>query len=191
MSAQQNAAIIGLWRALDDASVILGIPAADILVTSLELRARMEEPAPLPPAFSIQLSEGLSYWADTQGNIRRINGRREDDELQIRFTWEGGPAGWRSVYEADETSLMTGEVTELRRMLDEANFFNLPDQVGNGEPIPDLFRYTVWVAVGRRNRAITTYDGTGPHASPPLVTLIEWLKERSAASGPVAQPQTV
>lgn len=75
-------------------------------------------------------------------------------------------------------------------MLGESNFFDLPDQVENGEPIPDLFRYTVWVAVGRRNKTITTHDGTGPQASSALMTLIEWLKQRSPAPGPVAQPQT-
>lgn len=74
-------------------------------------------------------------------------------------------------------------------MLDESNFFDLPDQVGNGEPIPDLFRYAVWVAVGKRNKMVTTYDGTGPLASRALGTLIEWLKQRSPAPGPVAQSQ--
>jgi hypothetical protein len=190
MSAHHNAAIVGLARVLEDASVILDTSAAEILVELLELRARTEEPGPLPPAFFIQLSEGLSYWADTQGNISRVNDRPGDDGLRIRFVQEGGLVSWRAEYEADEASLTASEVAELRRILDESKFFDLPDQVGNGEPIPDLFRYTVWVAVGRRNKTITTHDGTGLKASPALMTLIEWLKQRSPAPGPVAQPQT-
>lgn len=93
MSAQGNAAIVGLTRVLEDASLILDTPAAEILVELLELRARTEEPGPLPPAFFIQLGEGLSYWADTQGNISRVNDRPVDDELRIRFIQEGGSAG--------------------------------------------------------------------------------------------------
>lgn len=191
MSAQQNAAIVGLARVLEEASLIVGIPAADILVDRLELRSRPEQPGPLPPAFFIQLSGGLSYWADTQGNIARINDRSVDGELRVRFIQEGGLAGLRSVYEADESSLTAGEVSDIRSMLDESEFFDLPDRVRNGEPIPDLFQYMVWVAVGRRNRSVTTYDGTGPHASPALMKLIEWLKQRSPAPGPVAEPQAV
>lgn len=191
MSAQQNAAIVGLGRVLEDASMILGTPPADILVESLELRSRTEDPGPLPPAFFIQLGGGLSYWADTQGNISRIDDRPVDHELRIRFIQEGGLAGLRSVYEADGTSLTASEVSDIRSMLYESEFFDLPDEVGNGEPIPDLFHYTVWVAVGRRNKTATTYDGTGPHASPALMKLIEWLKQKSHAPGLVAQPQSV
>jgi len=191
MSAQQNAAIVGLARVLEDASTILNTPASEILLNSLELRARTEEPDPLPPAFFIRLTRGLSYWADTQGNISRVTDPPVDDELRIWFIQEGGQAGWRSEYEADETSLTTNEVTDLRRMISESNFFELPDQVGNGEPIPDFFHYTVWVAVGRRNKTVTTYERTGPQESPALMALFDWLKQRAPAPGPVAQSQAV
>lgn len=74
----------------------------------------------------------------------------------------------------------------LRRLVREANFFKLPDQVTNGDPIPDLYDYTIWIAVGRNNREVRTYDGTGPHESPALEKLIDWLKVRApqpAAAG--------
>lgn len=65
MSGKQNAAIVALSRVLDDASAVINAPAEEILVQWLELRSRTEEPSPLPPAFFIQLGDGLSYWADT------------------------------------------------------------------------------------------------------------------------------
>lgn len=186
MSGKQNAAIVALSRVLDDASAVIDAPAEEILVQSLELRSRTEEPSPLPPAFFIQLGDGLSYWADTQGNISQLDKAQVDDELRLRFVQSGGFAGWRSEYEADETTLPPDEVTTLRRLVREANFFKLPDQVTNGDPISDLYDYTIWIAVGRNNTEVRTYDGTGPHESPALEKLIDWLKVRApqpAAAG--------
>jgi hypothetical protein len=62
----------------------------------------------------------------------------------------------------------------------------LPDRVANGDPIPDLYEYTVWIAVGRNNREVSTYDGTGPHDSPALAEFISWLRERAPQPGPAA-----
>ncbi len=69
MEGKQNPAIVALDRVLADAAPRLGTPAEDILVQSLELRARTEDPSPLLPVFFIHLAQGLHYIADTQGNI--------------------------------------------------------------------------------------------------------------------------
>ena len=187
MDGRQNAALVALSRVLEDASGIVGTPAEDILVESLVLRSRTEEPSPLPPAFFIELGNGLSYWADTQGNISRVDKSTVDNELRLRFVQEGGLAGWRSEYEADETTLPGSDVAELRRLVEDADFFNLPGQVGNGHPIADLYQYTLWIAVGRNNKEVQTFDGTGPHESPPLETLIGWLRQRAPEPGPIEQ----
>lgn len=179
MDKDENPALVALARVLADASQRSSTPAADILVQLLELRSRTGDPTPLPPGFFIRLGNGLEYFADTQGNISPMRERRVDDELRIRFIQQGGLGGWISTFEADETTLPAGDVTEVRQLLGEADFFNLPDEVRNGDPIPDLYSYTLWVAVGRNNKTVTTYDGTGPHENPALETLIGWLKERS------------
>ncbi|CAA9585162.1 MAG: hypothetical protein AVDCRST_MAG87-3852 [uncultured Thermomicrobiales bacterium] len=191
MTGEQNAAVVALSRVLADAADVLGTSPEDILVRSLELRSRTDDPSPLPPAFLIRLGHDLEYWADTQGNIERVEDPGghggKDNELRLRFEQAGGIGGWTSRYEADESDLSTGETTQLRRHLEDTNFFTLPDEVANGERIPDGYSYTLWIAHGRRNHEVRTYDGTGPHQSPALESLIEWLRQRSPSPGPASR----
>lgn len=182
MGQQINPALTALSLVLDDATKVSGTPAEDILVERMELRARTDDPSPLPPAFFITLGNGLEYIADTQGNITQSGEPGDgltDRELRVRFTQIGGFGGWTRTYEADDSTLSREEAEQLRQHIADSNFFELPDEVGNGDPLPDMYSYTVWIAHGRRNRELTTYDGSGPHESPPLERLIEWLKERA------------
>lgn len=151
---------------------------------SLELRSRTEEPSPLPPAYVIELGDGLSCRTDTKGNVRR-EADSVDTELEVRFRQSGGIGGWTSEYHADDSTLSPEDAARVRQFIDDAGFFELAEQVGNGEPIADLYTYTLFLAHGRRNHTVHTYDGTGPHESPALAEFISWLKERAAArSGP-------
>jgi hypothetical protein len=179
MVQPQNPALVALSLALEDASRKSGTSAYDILVHKLELRPLTTDPTPLPPAFFIDLGEGTEYVIDSQGNILQGAGDLTDRELRIRFTQTGGIAGWTSTYEADDSTLSVGEASYVRQQIEETDFFNLPDEVPNGDPIPDLYSYTIWIAHGRRDRELRTYDGSGPHQSPALEKLIEWLKDRA------------
>jgi hypothetical protein len=179
MSQQQNPAVVAMSLALDDASRLSGVPAYDILVSRLELRATTDDPTPLPPAYVITLGNGWEYVIDSQGNILQGAGDLTDRELRIRFTQTGGIGGWTTTYEANDSTLSADEANYVRRQLEETDFFNLPDEVPNGDPIPDLYAYTLWIAHGRRNREVSTYDGSGPHQSPALEKLIEWFKDRA------------
>jgi hypothetical protein len=184
MDQQQNPALVALSRVLEDASQSSGTSAHEILVQKLELRARTEDPTPLPPVYFITLGNGSDYLVDTQGNILQGAGDLTDRELRLRFTQTGGFGGGSSTYEADDSTLSADEANALRRHLEITDFFNLPDEVPNGDPLPDLYSYTLWIAHGRRNREVRTYDGTGPHQRPALAQLIEWLKERAPQPEP-------
>ena len=186
MGQRLNPALKALEIVLENESRASGTPAEDLLVQQLELRAPTDDPSPLPPAYLIRLTNGAEYMVDTQGNLTQIreSGGADltDRELRVRFTQTGGVAGLTSTYEADVAGLSDEDAERLRQFIDETNFFDLPDEVSNGDPTPDQYTYTLWIAHGRRNRELTTYDGSGPHQSPPLEKLIEWLKER--APGP-------
>lgn len=182
MGKEQNPALVALSLVLEDASRTSVTPSEDILVHVLELRSRTDSPTPLPPGFYICLSHGLEYFADTQGNYSRVDGDQGrgniDRELRVRFTRTGGLIENTSTYEAKDSMLTSEDAKQLRQYIEDAQFFGLPDEVKNGDPLPDMYSYTLWIAHGRRNRELRTYDGTGPHDSPALQQLIEWLVER-------------
>ena len=182
MAQQRNPALTALSLVLEDAAQRSGTPAEDLIVNSLEFRRRTTDPGPLPPVFFITLGNGMEYIADTQGNITPPEEKPHDltdRELRVRFTQTGGIGDWSSTWEASDATLSDEEAAHLRQFLTDSNFFDLPVEVANGDRLPDQYSYTLWIAHGRRNREVTTYDGTGPHESPALERLIEWLKERS------------
>jgi hypothetical protein len=126
MDQQQNPALVALSRVLEDASRSSGTSAHEILVQKLELRARTEDPTPLPPVFFITLGNGSDYLVDTQGNILQGAGDRTDRELRVRFTQAGGFGGGSSTYEADDSTLSADEVNALRRHLEITDFSIFP-----------------------------------------------------------------
>ena len=183
MAQQMNPAIMALTLVLEDASKHSGTPVDGLIVQKLEFRRRSDDPGPLPPVFFVSLSNGMEYIADTQGNITRTDRNPRDlidRELRLRFTQTGGIGGWTTTYVANDGTLTDQEADHLRQFLSDAQFFDLPDEVPNGDPIPDQYTYTLWIAHGRRNREISTYDGTGPHFSPAVKNLITWLQERAS-----------
>jgi len=184
-------AAIAISAVVNDAANVMRVPIDQISVESLEAREWSDSCLGLPqegeacadvitPGYLVVLGDSFVYRTDMRGNIRRGTGNTEW-ELRIHFRQSGGLMGWTSDYHADEASLSAGDVAQLRQFIDETDFFSLPSEVHNGDPIPDLFSYTVFIAHGRRNHTVRTYDGEGPAGSPPLMLLIDWLKERAPA----------
>ena len=129
------------------------------------------------------LGDGFSYRTDTQGNFRR-EVETVDQELVVHFRQVVCFGGWSSEYHADDSSLSPVDVAQIRQFIDESDFFHLPEEVGNGQPIVDMYNYTVSVMQGRRNHNVRTYDGGGPHESPALEEFVSWLKARAPEPGP-------
>jgi hypothetical protein len=182
-------AVTALAAVVADAAGILRVPVPEIAVELLEARQwpdtclGLDGPDEgcgdaITPGYRVTLGDGLAYRTDTDGNIRRETGAT-DRELFVRFRQTGGIGGWSSEYVADDTSLTVEEADSVRRFIDEAGFFKLPAEVGNGDPIADGYSYTLFLAHGRRNHTVHTYDGGGPAESPALMAFIGWLAERA------------
>lgn len=193
MNDTGHPAAIAITAAASDAANVLRVPIDQITVESLEAREWSDSCLGLPedgeacldvitPGYLIVLGDGFSYRTDMLGNIRREIDIM-DRELRVHFRQSGGLGGWTSDYHADDASLSASEVAQIRRFIDETDFFSLPSEVSNGDPITDLFSYTIFLAHGRRNHTVRTYDGGGPAESPALMQFIDWLKERAPAPG--------
>jgi len=191
MEHPEHPAAIALIAAVSDAANVLRLPGDQIRVEALEAREWSDSCLGLPeeaeacldvitPGYLVVLGDGFSYRTDTRGNIRREIDIMER-ELRVHFRQTGGLGVWTSDYHADDASLSASEAARVRQFIDEADFFNLLSEVPNGDPIPDLFSYTVFMAHGKRNHTVSTYEGGGPAESPALMRFIDWLKERTPA----------
>jgi len=193
MENATHPAAVAIIATVSDAADALRVPINQISVESLEAREWSDSCLGLPeggeacldvitPGYLVVLGDGFSYRTDTEGNVRRETDS-VDRELRVHFRQSGGLGGWTSEYHADDASLSDSEAARIRQFIDEADFFSLPSDVSNGDPIPDLFSYTIFLAHGRRNHTVSTYDGGGPAGSLALMRFVDWLKVRAPAPG--------
>lgn len=198
MDTAAHPAALAVTAAVADAANILRVPIEAITVEYLEARDWPDSCLGLPrgdeacadvvtPGYLIGLGEGLTYRADRAGNVRR-DPSSPDRELVVYFRQSGGIGGWSSEYYADDSSLSPDDAAHIRAFIDEVGFFDLPRTVVNGEPIRDGYRYTLFLAHGRRNHQVSTYDGSGPHESATLDRFIDWLRQRAPAPHPRPMP---
>jgi hypothetical protein len=194
MDATSHSAVLAVAAAVADAANILRVPIDQIVVDYVEARDWRDSCLELPndneacndvvtPGYLVILGDGFRYRTDRQGNVRR-EPEPVDTEVRVYFKQAGGLGGWVSEYFADTATLPPADAQQLRQFIQDSDFFHLPEEVGNGTPLADGYRFTIFLAVGRRNHTVETYEGVGPAESPVLWELITWLQQRAPAPHP-------
>ena len=84
--------------------------------------------------------------------------------MKIRVRRTGGVAGVLVSAEVDDAELPHDKAEQLRRLLDEADFFGLPTKTMARPlgPAVDVMEYFVEVSDGKRHRVLMGPDGTLP-----------------------------
>jgi hypothetical protein len=194
MDATSHPAVLAIAAAVADAANVLRVPIDQTVVDYVEARDWRDSCLELPndndacadvmtPGYLIVLGDGFHYRSDRQGNVHR-EPEQVDTEVRVYFKQAGGIAGWISEYFTDSSTLPAADAEQLRHLIEASDFFHLPEESGNGTPIADGYRFAVFLAVGRRNHTVETYDGSGPADSLALWELITWLKQRAPAPQP-------
>jgi hypothetical protein len=101
------------------------------------------------------------------------------DALRVHYNRSGGIAGDRRSLELDTASLVPADVAELQRLVAEADFWNLPEEIDNGVPYDDGYEYQVSISEGNRSHTVSSYDGEGSGAAqfPGFWNLLGWLNQ--------------
>jgi hypothetical protein len=94
--------------------------------------------------------------------------RKETKMTKISFERSGGLAGKKLQHEFDLDSLPEEEAEYLHRLIEEADFFNVPTSTV-ARSAPDEFQYQIIVDNGSENHTIRTTDSTMPDSLHPLV----------------------
>lgn len=95
--------------------------------------------------------------------------------MHIQFVRTGGFAGLRMATEIDSESLSPEELQMLREALDNAQFFNLPEQMMSDMRGADRFQYEITVEDGGRQHTVQTNEASMPEEMQPLVSQLELL----------------
>jgi hypothetical protein len=95
--------------------------------------------------------------------------------MRITFERSGGIMGAKSGLELDLNQLPADQAGDLRKLLEEANFFALPENPP-ARAVPDGFQYTITVEVELVKHTVRASDGTAP---PELRPLLQELSQRA------------
>ena len=76
----------------------------------------------------------------------------------------------------DEKDLAPGEAQKLRRLIEEADFFNSPGKITSRSPQPDRFQYELKLEGDDRQHTVTVSEEVMPQKLKPLV---KWLMEKA------------
>jgi hypothetical protein len=93
----------------------------------------------------------------------------------ITFERSGGMAGKELHLDLDLNNLPEDEAQMLQKLLDEADFFRIPEHPA-GRFTPDEFKYTISVDAGQTSHTVHTSDSTMPKALLPLTKELTMLK---------------
>jgi hypothetical protein len=88
--------------------------------------------------------------------------------MRIIFERSGGIMGAKSRLEIDLEQLPPEQAETLRKLLNEANFFALPEN-SPARAAPDGFRYAITVEVELVEHTVRVSDGTAPEELKPLL----------------------
>lgn len=96
--------------------------------------------------------------------------------MRISFERSGGFAGITMKTAVDEEDLAPGEAQKLRQLVEETDFFNLPEKVVSRSPQPDRFQYEFKLEEKGRQHTVTMSEEVMPAKLKPLVN---WLMEKA------------
>lgn len=106
----------------------------------------------------------------------------EDTGMRVQFVTEGGIAhfpGLSKPVVIDSARLSEDKATELRRLVEGAQFFSLPPQANKPQRgAADYFRYTITVEEGERRHTVQVTD---PVADSGLRELVAFLRAQAKA----------
>ena len=88
--------------------------------------------------------------------------------MRIHFEQTGGFMGLKIELELDTNELSPDEIETLRQVMEEANFFSLPEDLTT-ESVPDGLHYLIAVETENVIHSVRTSDTSAPPALRPLI----------------------
>ena len=190
MNAVDHPALVALSAAIENAANLLRVPAEGVALGAMEARDWPDSCLGLPeddeacaevvtPGYLIRLSDGFTYRADhhaTVGGTPKLV--IAPIEIRVRFSVSGGMGGRPRSYETDSYQLPEADEEELRRLIAEANFFDVPNFLLES-PVADGITSRLWIAVGRRAHQVTRGGGIDADDIEAFHALAAWVDART------------
>jgi hypothetical protein len=95
--------------------------------------------------------------------------------MHIEFVRSGGFAGMRLTASVDTEQLPAERASTLDKLISDAGFFELPEQILPPAPVPDRFEYKLTVTAPQKTHSIVVSDAAAPASLRPLLNYLTTL----------------
>lgn len=95
--------------------------------------------------------------------------------MRVFFERSGGFTGIRFTTTIDTQTLSPQVAQQLREMVEDANFFDLPPILASSENVKDSFHYRVTVETQGQQHTVEVGDQSAPEAIKPLLNRLSIL----------------
>lgn len=95
--------------------------------------------------------------------------------MHIDFVRTGGFGGIRLATTVDTQQLPSEQASTLDRLISDADFFKLPEQIRPPSPAPDRFEYKVTIATADATHSVVVSDPATPESLRPLLNYLTTL----------------
>lgn len=101
--------------------------------------------------------------------------------MRVRYTRTGGfAAAMRREYTVDSAAISPEGADELSRLIEAADFFQLPSASPSPRAMRDTFRYRISVEMGGREHTVEMDQAAVPDRAR---ALLDWLDQRARLGG--------
>jgi len=97
------------------------------------------------------------------------------DIKRIKFERTGGFAGIRLATDFALNELPADQANQIRGLLNEMHFDELPERIMGKQVIPDAFTYVITVEYDGTQHTVTTSDGAIPEKLQPFLDLLNQI----------------
>ena len=96
--------------------------------------------------------------------------------MRITLKRSGGFGGIQTTASLDLDTPSDAKAAEARRLIDAADFFNLPKTIRLQQQQPDRFQFELTIEDGQRSHTVSTSEDA---ASKELKTLVSWVQKNA------------
>jgi hypothetical protein len=99
--------------------------------------------------------------------------------MHIEFVRSGGFAGLRLAASIDSQQLTPEQASNLGKLIADAGFFDLPEQITSPKPAPDRYMYQIIVSSAQQTHSINVSEAVVPDRLRPLLDFLTTLASSS------------
>ena len=100
--------------------------------------------------------------------------------MKIEVKRSGGFAGFTSTFLVDQKTATAAEINELKRLVNEAGFFELPSEIPRGKYGADYYTYDISIEISGMKHTVRATDFSIPQSLRSIVNRVIQIYDKDS-----------